>query len=90
MSDLQQNIKKRGRAYEQNIKDEYLENLALLVIEIEKVGGQDEMASARNRQELSEPLDDTEDQRLDQQKCVQRRGSWSRRGRRVYRASIAV
>lgn len=27
VSDLQRNIKKRGRTYEQNIKDEYLENL---------------------------------------------------------------
>ncbi|MGH8691418.1 MAG: hypothetical protein ACREUS_10365 [Burkholderiales bacterium] len=36
------------------------------MIEIEKVTGEDQMPGARDRQEFGQPLDDAEDQRVDE------------------------
>ena len=44
--------------------DRDVEHVAARVIEAEQVAGEDQVAGARDRQELGEPLDDAEDERV--------------------------
>ena len=46
------------------------EYLALLVIEVEQVTRQDEVASGGDREKFGQPLDNAEDQRLEKQKPI--------------------
>src|SRR6185312_329273 len=48
-----------------------LEDLALLAREAEQRAGEDEVAGARDRQELGQPLDDSHQRRLDEQDRIQ-------------------
>ncbi len=45
--------------------DHDLEDLALLVVEVEQLPGQDQVAGAGDGQELGQPFDDAENQRFD-------------------------
>ena len=47
--------------------DHDLEDLALLVVEVEQIGGEDQVAGARDGEELGEALDDAEHERLEEQ-----------------------
>jgi hypothetical protein len=50
--------------------DDDLEQLAPVVVEVEQVAGEDQVAGAGDRQELGEAFDHAEDQRLEEQDDV--------------------
>jgi hypothetical protein len=46
--------------------DEHLEGLAFFIIEIEEIGDKDQMAGARDRQELGQAFDESKDECFEQ------------------------
>ena len=54
--------------------DREIERLRLLAVEAEQIGGEDQVAGARDRQELGEAFDDAEDERLEEERDIHAAG----------------
>ena len=61
--------------------DDDLEQLAALVVEIEQVAGEDQVAGRRDRQEFGQPFDDAENESLEEKNGIH--GAQPRQGGRI-------